>query len=358
MPDPTDLREYGWYWFQDVVNRLIEAFLVALENAYADFGTTFETGTPTPDTLRLNDLGSLFRDPGNAPWHQIHADLVPSSAGDGVVTALALVVLLVAVQGNYLAQIFSSASSYRAHKTRRSAWIGGALILVWYWLAVLGLATVDVFNEGVTEQLVNTGAIEQLGTHIAGIDPESANRAWLLPLLALGAVCLWFVEALLYFRYELLIPIFVYVMPVLIALVYGNLPLVSGLARTIAEKFVSILVLPIPLILLFWGYARVLEFFTPPTSDPFQLTVVVVSLPIAAAYVSWKTLTYEYPRGAQIAAAIAAVGSSLSEAARTPRQERTTVIERVEDRRDPDGPAAPAEPERPTYRRGHAYEDW
>lgn len=356
--DPTDLREYGWYWFQDVINRTIDAFRAKLLDAYGDLSGTLETGTPVPGQ-GLGDPSQMFSGSGlDAPWEAIYEGTVPSG-GVPEMFALSLMVLMGAVQARHLSQIFSSGTAYQAHKTRKSAWVGGALILVWYWLAVMALSLVDVIHVGVVEQLLGDELTfaETLRTAVQSIDTESANRAWLFPVFALAAVGMWTVEAVLYLRYHLLLPIFVYVMPVLIAMVYGNVPVVDGIARTLIEKALSLLVLPIPLVLLMWGYETVVADRL--LGGAFENAVLAASFPVVAAYVVWKVMTYEYPSGERIAAAAATAGTAIGSAVGS----ATAYGPQVATQRAPtDAPPEPvaesSEEDRPSFRRAPPHEHW
>jgi len=94
-------------------------------------------GTPTPQT----NGPFVFGEPTNAPWSAIQDALV-----GGEIMLIALLLLVMSVQGRHTIQIFNIGSAYEARKTKKTAWVGAFLIIVWYWVGVLSLYIVDGFS--------------------------------------------------------------------------------------------------------------------------------------------------------------------------------------------------------------------
>jgi len=94
-------------------------------------------GTPTPQT----NGPFVFGEPTNAPWSAIQDALV-----GGEIMLIALLLLVMSVQGRHTIRIFNIGSAYEARKTKKTAWVGAFLIIVWYWVGVLSLYIVDGFS--------------------------------------------------------------------------------------------------------------------------------------------------------------------------------------------------------------------
>jgi type IV secretion system protein TrbL len=94
--------------------------------------------------------------------------------------------------------------------------------------------------------------------------------------------------------------VFLYAMPIGLAIAYGNMPILSQIAQRICAQFIPLAILPLPAALLFRGYAFL---FTGESklavSGSFFQYLVVISLPIIALYVTWKTFRYASPLAAR-----------------------------------------------------------
>ncbi|EMA56991.1 hypothetical protein C468_17009 [Halorubrum kocurii JCM 14978] len=108
---------------------------------------------------------------------------------------------------------------------------------------------------------------------------------------------MWTLQALLYLR-ELLLYVFVYVMPIAIAVAYGGLPVISGIAARVAVKFIPLAVMPLPVVLLFRGYDLLIGSNVGMMSpeNAFFGYLIAVSLPVFSVWIIWKLFAYTTPR--------------------------------------------------------------
>ena len=204
----VSLTDVGFQWFIDILNQIIEWFTEAVVNGYRAITETL-FGTPTPETPNGLPLG----EPQNQPWTQLYDALVA-----GEVTLIAFLVLIVCVQGRHTLRIFNLSDPIRDRRVRRSAWTGGLLIVTWYWAAVTILFFVDGFAIALVPPI--DAVIKPLA---AFFDLTLSNPLLGLLLSFVGALAMWILQALLYLR-ELLLYVFVYAMPIAIAVAYGGSP--------------------------------------------------------------------------------------------------------------------------------------
>lgn len=124
------------------------------------------------------------------------------------------------------------------------------------------------------------------------------NSALTLILAMVGGFAMWLLQALFFLR-EILLYVFVYAMPIVVAIAYGNLPVLSTLAHRVSIKFVPLAVMPLPVALLFRGYE--LLFADGPAAaiapdSAFFRYLVAVSLPVLSVWIVWKLFAYATPR--------------------------------------------------------------
>ena len=284
------LTDIGLKWFEDALDQLVEWFGEEFSDGY-DAITEQVFGTPTPET----DGSFVFGQPSNAPWDQIHNSLVV-----GEIMLLAILLLVMCVQGRHTIRIFNVGSAYETRKTRRSAWTGGILIVTWYWVAVLSLYLVDGFTIALIPEV---SALADIMGELLSM--SSTNPLLPLFLMSVGAVSMWILQALLFLR-EILLYIFIYAMPIGIALIYGNLPVVSHITRTVCLKFVPLLLMPIPVALLFRGYDLLFSDGSESTLVPdsaFLSTLIAVTLPLLSIIIVWKLFKYATPTTTRIISA-------------------------------------------------------
>jgi type IV secretion system protein TrbL len=294
--------DFGLKWFQDIVKKVTEWFAHEITAGYEQLRQGF-FGTPLPEGTGTE---VVFRQPAasDEPWRGIYDAVV-----GGEVMMLALILLFVAVQGRHFVRIFDFSSAYEERQTRRAAWTGAVLIVAWYWVAVVVLYLVEGFTIALIPDL------SRLGAALVDILPASAlNPGITLIMAILGAVAMLALKAL-YFIREVLLYVYLYTMPLGIAVAFGNIPVVSGIARRLCRQFIPLAVLPLPAILLFRGYGLLFvgDQVVTPGSD-FLEYLVVISLPLLALYVTWKTFHYAAPltaralsRGTKAAATIGSV---------------------------------------------------
>ncbi|MFP9193887.1 hypothetical protein ACLI4Q_19955 [Natrialbaceae archaeon A-CW1-1] len=281
------LSDIGIKWFEDAIDKLIEWFHEGLTEAYNAI-TAQVFGTTTPET----DGTFVFGQPTNAPWEQIYGSLVT-----GDVMIISLLLLVMCVQGRHAIRIFNIGSVYESRKATRSAWIGAFLIVTWYWIAVLALYLVDGFTIALIPDVsaVTSAMRPFLGAVLS-------NPLLALFLAGIGALAMWVLQALFFLR-EIILYIFIYAMPIGIALAYGNLPVVSEMARTVCMKFVPLAVMPIPVALLFRGYDLLFGEGSSGAIAPesnFLSYLIAVTLPILSIIIVWKLFKYATPMTTRI----------------------------------------------------------
>ena len=230
-----DLVDFGLQWFEDIVERVTEWFETGLSDGYREI-TEELFGTPTPETQDTFVFGS----PQNEPWSALYDSLVA-----GEIMLLALLLLVICVQGRHTVRIFDIGSSYEARKTRRSAWTGAVLIVTWYWVAVLILYLVN----GFTIALI-PGVDVLMGAMIDFLEVSLTNPALALLLAGIGGFAMWILQALFFIR-EILLYVYLYAMPIGFAVAFGGIPVASRVAKGVCMKFVPLAILPLPVAIFF-----------------------------------------------------------------------------------------------------------
>ena len=270
--------------FKDVVDWVIGLFMEGLETGYNTL-TQAVFGTPVPET---NDA-FVFGTPTNSPWLTIREALV-----GGEIMVISLLLLVMSVQGRHTIRIFNIGSAYEARKAKKTAWVGAFLIITWYWLSILGLYIVDGFTIALMPSL------ESLGNLMLDFLEVSLTNPGLAFVFAfIGGISMWALQALYYIR-EILLYVYVFGMPIALALAYGNIPVLSDIAMEFSKRFVPLAVLPLPAAVVFKGYDLLYSQGTLQPNTPFLRHLVAVSLPVIALYVTWKTFKYATPLTAKV----------------------------------------------------------
>jgi type IV secretion system protein TrbL len=270
--------------FKDIVDWVVGLFMDGLTTGY-NILTEEMFGTPTPQT----DGVFVFGEPTNAPWSTIQDALV-----GGEVMLIALLLLIMSVQGRHTIRIFNIDSAYEERKTKKTAWVGAFLIIVWYWLGVLSLYIVDGFSIAL---MPGMASLRNAMLGFLGVTLTNPGLSLLFALV--GGISMWALQALFYIR-EILLYVYLYGMPIAIAIGYGNIPVVSDIAIGFCRRFVPLAVLPLPAAVVFKGYDLLYGggTFTPQTA--FLKFLVAVSLPLVALYITWKTFKYATPLTARV----------------------------------------------------------
>lgn len=280
----VDLIDVILEGFKGVVQWFIGLFMNGLRSGYKAL-TEGMFGTPTPKT----DGAFIFGEPTNAPWPAIRDALV-----GGEVMLVSLLLLVMSVQGRHTVRIFNMGSAYEARKTKKTAWSGAFLIIIWYWCGTLVLYLVDGFTIALMPEL------SSVAEAMLGFLSVSLTNPGLALLFALiGGISMWALEALFYIR-EILLYVYLYGMPIAIGLGYGNIPVVSNIAMGFCKRFVSLAILPLPASIIFKGYDLIYGNGTLTPSTAFLSYLVPVSLPLIALYVTWKTFKYATPLTARV----------------------------------------------------------
>ncbi|NHX36794.1 MULTISPECIES: hypothetical protein [Halolamina] len=264
---------------KDTVEWFIGLFMDGLESGYRTLSEAM-FGTPTPET----NGPFVFGEPTSQPWIQLQDTLV-----GGEVVLISLLLLVMSVQGRHAIRVFNIGSTYEARKTKKTAWTGAFLIIVWYWVGTLALYLVDGFT------IALLPSVETLSDMMVDLLADTVTNPALSLLFALaGGISMWALQALLYIR-EILLYVYLYGMPIAIALAYGNVPIVSRIANGFAKRFVPLAVLPLPAAIVFKGYDIVYTTGGLAPDTAFLQYLVAVSLPVVALYATWKTFIYATP---------------------------------------------------------------
>ena len=286
MPE-ISLVDFGRKWFNDVVNTLIGWFQTGISTGYSEL-TAAVFGTSTPETQ-----GSfVFGAPTNDPWIKLHDTLI-----GGEIMLLSLLILLICVQGRHTIRIFNIGSIYQTQKTKKTAWTGAFFIIAWYWVGVLGLYLVDGFTIALLPDLpvVAHAMVDFLSVTLD-------NPALALLMASIGGIAMWILHALFFLR-EILLYVYFYGMPIGIAIAYGNLPVLSQIARTMCLKFIPLAVMPLPVALLFKGYELLFgsgsSAVVAPES-PFLSYLIATSLPVLSVLLVWKLFKYASPMATKV----------------------------------------------------------
>lgn len=242
-------------------------------------------GTPIPDTGGV----FVFGEPTNAPWLAIRTALV-----GGEITMTALLVLLICVQARHTLRIFDIGGAYTARRTKQTAWVGVVLIVLWYWIAVTSLYLVNGFTVALVPDLDAVAA-----TMTGFLGATIVNPVLAFSFAVVGGLSMWVLEAVFFVR-EILLYVYVYGMPIAFAIAFGNVPVLSSIARGFATRFVPLAVLPLPAAVLFQGYLLLFGDAGMRPTTAFLAYVVAVSLPVVVLYVSWKTFQFGSPTTARV----------------------------------------------------------
>lgn len=280
--------DFGVKWFQDIVKKIISWFRHELVGGYEALSSGF-LGTPLPDG---QGTALVFAPPADSdqPWHSIYESVV-----GGEVMILALIILFLAVQGRHFVNVFDVGDAYETRRATNRAWLGATLVVAWYWLGVLALYFVQGLTIAITPDVsVITGALVDL------LPVALGSPILTLMMASMGGLAVVALQAVLFIR-EVLLYVYLYAMPVGIALAFGNLPVLSDIARRMIRRFVPLAVLPLPVAVLLRGYELLFvgdPFVGIPTA--FLKYLVVVSLPLLALVVTWKTFSYASPLTARV----------------------------------------------------------
>ena len=280
----VDLIDVVLEGFKGVVDWFIGLFMDGLTTGYNTL-TEEMFGTPTPQT----DGAFIFGEPSNAPWSMIQDAVV-----GGEIMLVALLLLVMSVQGRHTIRIFNIGSAYEARKTKKTAWVGAFLIIVWYWVGVLSLYIVDGFSIAL---MPGMASIRNAMLGFLGVTLTNPGLALLFALL--GGISMWALEALFYIR-EILLYVYLYAMPIAVALAYGNVPVVSDIAMGFCKRFVPLAVLPLPAAIVLKGYDLIYGGGTLTPGTAFLKVLVAATLPLVTLYVTWKTFKYATPLTAKV----------------------------------------------------------
>jgi hypothetical protein len=224
----------------DVIVAALKEFLralfwpvIALIETYATDVVRTIVSTPHPN--------AVFTAPTNAPWVELYEYYWE-----------AIIPLTLFLYGLSIGLVifFESTShlfgSYYRARLKRRAFAGLLGILMWWWLAALSLQLIDQLTSYLVPDLSSVTLFETLSFSAMSV---------LGVVFALSVDLVLFVLiALIYFLRQLVLYLFVLMMPLLIVLWIpgvGPLTLVSGFMRRLAGFYVPFLFMTVPVALLF-----------------------------------------------------------------------------------------------------------
>ena len=280
----VDLIDVVLEGIKGAVDWFIGLFMDGLVTGYETL-TEGMFGTPTPETNGV----FVFGQPTNAPWPALQDALV-----GGEIMLLALLLLVMSVQGRHTVRIFNIGSAYEARKAKKTAWVGAFLIITWYWVGTLVLYLVDGFTIALMPELSSV-AEAMLGF----LEVTITNPGLGLLFAFIGGISMWALEALFYIR-RVLLYVYLYGMPIAFALAYGNIPVISSIAAGFSKRFVPLAVLPLPAAIVLKGYDLIYAGGSLTPGTAFLKYLVAASLPLVALYITWKTFKYATPLTARV----------------------------------------------------------
>ncbi|WP_089698596.1 hypothetical protein [Halogranum gelatinilyticum] len=273
--------------FKQALEWITAQFIDGLNGGYQQLSAEL-FGTPTPET----NGSFIFGVPSNAPWPQLRDALV-----GGEVTLLALLILVVCVQARHTLRIFNVGSAYAARRTSKTAWVGAMVVVMWYWIGSVSLYLVEALT------IALLPSVQSVATAMTSFLTVSiSNPALAFVVAAVGGLSMWALEAFLYIRHVLLY-VYLYGMPIAVALAYGNVPVVADIADGFCRRFIPLALLPLPAAVVFRGYDLLYgQGILSPTTVYLQF-LVAASLPVVAVVLSWKTFQYATPLTSRVLAA-------------------------------------------------------
>ncbi|MFC6614911.1 hypothetical protein ACFQAS_08075 [Halopenitus salinus] len=269
---------------KDVVDWVTDVFMEGVHTGYDTLSVEL-FGTPTPRT----DGPFVFGSPSNEPWITLYETLV-----GGEIMILALLTLTICVQGRHTIRIFNIGSAYESRKTRKTAWAGAFLIITWYWVSAVFLYLVDGFTIALLPSLDSLARVM-----IDFLSASLSNPGLSLIFAIVGGISMWLLQALYYIR-EVLLFVYIYGMPIALAIGYGNVPVLSEIALGFARRFVPLAALPLPAAIVFKGYDLLYTGGTLTPANTFLRYLVAMSLPMVAVFITWRTFKYATPVTARV----------------------------------------------------------
>ena len=281
------LISFGVEWFEDAIDKFTSWLHRGLTDGYDQLQEGL-FGTPVPET----GDSFVFGPPTNEPWVSLHDSLV-----GGEIMFLALLLLIISVQGRHTIRIFDMGSAYGARKARRSAWTGAFLIVTWYWVAVLSLYLVNGFTLALVPDLA---VLIDILSDFWSV--TLSNPALALLMASVGGISMWVLQALFFIR-EILLYIYLYAMPIGIAIAFGGLPVASRVAKAFCMKFVPLAAMPLPVAIFFKGYELLFADGTDAAVAPdsaFLQYLIAAALPLLSLILVWKLFKYASPATAKV----------------------------------------------------------
>jgi len=218
-----------------------------------DFTGRYETSAPDPAGGPANLLTSEPQDP---VWALAYENTWFGTGGSWPgMTASALLLLVLVMYARAGAGVFGVTKDYHARRFKKGIYQPAFLIMVWYPIAAIGVTLVQLLGDFL---LPNTERVAAMWSLLAAASADVVGFTGLLalPLLFIiymaGASARFAVEVFFLVQ-DILLPVFVLVMPLLIVGMYSEIPGIADFCAGIAKRFIPLLFLKFPAILLYWG---------------------------------------------------------------------------------------------------------
>jgi hypothetical protein len=224
----------------DVIVAALQELLRVLFEPIAELIETHGSGV-VKAVVHTPNPNAVFAAPTNAPWVELYEYYWE-----------AIIPLTLFLYGLSIGLVifFESTShlfgSYHRARLKRRAFAGLLGILMWWWLAALSLQLINQLTSYLVPDLSNVTLFQTLSFSAMGV-------LGLVFALSVDLV-LFVLIALIYFIRQLVLYLFVLMMPLLIVLWIpgvGPLTLVSGFMRRLAGFYVPFLFMTVPVALLF-----------------------------------------------------------------------------------------------------------
>lgn len=310
LPAPCDVdsfAEYGAKWFTDAI-RLVAGWMLDTMNGGYERLEDHAIGTPHPDGWL--DYGKPAAD--DQPWRTLY--MAVGSYQQGQIFVAGLLMMIVALYGRHVVNVFDFASAYRNRATKRKFWNGIVLVFAWWWIAL----TLLYFADGLTTLFMPDPGV--LGREMQALLPEDVdperfvliNPVTLVVMTLVGVLGFILLEAMFIVR-DLIIYMYVFVGPLGIAFAFSGIPMLEDYARSILKRYFPLVMMPIPTALAFHAYYFALTTDALPDSL-FAKYLLYCSLPLVGVYVTWKGFTLASPLVARASRTAANAGAGVATA--------------------------------------------
>lgn len=309
-------------WVDSIINGFLKFILEPIVSVLNGFTVDF-FGV---DKIRFkNDALWVLSPPADGqPLLQTAYDLVWPNPWAPMMF-LGLLLLWVALNIRWVGQIFGisgMSSNYQNQRTKRQAREGAMLIVLWYPLSmafVVLVSTVSRFliqvnqvngqSFGEAMAAVALGNIASNGAAAAAASTSAtaasiataiSGSTVMVILFAITGILFLFIKLIFAIRQVLLVA-YIVAMPLLLAGIYGNIPVLSDLCSNAARRFVPTVLLPVPAAVLIFIFQQVFlrapaeAGFATGFATAFSLPLLLPIFAVIVLLASWKMFSYASP---------------------------------------------------------------